>query len=187
MNWQQSCACALRELVLHWYPKNGGARSCQAMPLLNLEMVLIGCLQITSYTNIQVNEHIATEPSSLLPVPEKRKTSLWRGTDFGFKEGTDTPVLSSFTAAYRLFTHASVPAYCSSRTHSCFPLHQELPPGARETWVVGDKGWGERGQQKCTAQILQTLLESVLAGAGAIMKCQKSLVGHERRMGIGLK
>lgn len=110
------------------------------MPLLNLEMVLIGCLQITSYTNIQVNEHIAAEPSSPLPVPEKRKRSLWRGTDFGFKEGTDTLVLSSFTAAYRLFTHASVPAYCSSRTHSCFPLHQELPPEARETWVVGDKG-----------------------------------------------
>lgn len=158
------------------------------MPLLNLEVVLIGRLQITSYTNTQVNEHIATELSSPLPVPEKRKTSLWRGTDFGFKEKTDTPVLSSFMAAYRLFTHASVPAHCSSRIHSCFPLHQELPPEATETWVVGDKGWGERGQQKCTAKILKTLLESVLARAGAIIKCQRSSVGHEcSRMWIGLK
>lgn len=121
------------------------------MPLLNLEMVLKGC---RSYTNIQVNEHIATEPSSTLAVPEKRKASLWRGTDFGFKGGTDTPVLSSSMAAYRLFTHASVPAHCSSRTHSCFPAHQELPPDATESWVVGDKGEGERGQQKGTAKIL---------------------------------
>lgn len=118
------------------------------MPLLNLEMVLIGFLQITSYTNTQVNERIATEPSSPWPVPEKRKASLWKGTDFGFREGTDTPVLSSFMAAYRLFTHASVPAHCSSGTHSCFPLHKELPPEATETWAAGDKRQGKRGQKK---------------------------------------
>lgn len=41
--------------------------------MLNLEMVLIGCLQITSNTNIQVNEHIATEPSLRCPFQRKER------------------------------------------------------------------------------------------------------------------
>lgn len=56
----------------------------------------------------------------------------------GFKEGTDTLVLSSFLAADRLFIHASVSAHCSSRTHSCSPCTRSchLKPQRPGPWEI---------------------------------------------------
>lgn len=120
-----------------------GARTRPSVPLLNLDMVLMGFRQIRSYTNS--GEWAYCYRAILAAARSREKKDIFME---GFEEGTDAPVLSSFMAAYRLFTHVSASARCSSGTHSHSP-HQGPPPGATETWAVGDKGGGDRGQSHC--------------------------------------
>lgn len=102
---------------------------------------------------MRVNGHIATEPSSLLPVCHEKERQLYVGEQSRAFCGEQTRTVlhnhTLFHDAHRLFTHASAPTHCKVRETHTNPA--QLGPDARKTRRPGwqeiraevSEGWRE--------------------------------------------